>query len=262
MAKMKKIALLSALLIIALLSAPSCAKTVPQQEYDRLNSELATAQSQLASAQSKLAEAETFKTKYEELNAKYEELNKQNDAAKDETEAMKAQYEQLNKEHEALNAQYEAIKGELEATKARYEQLSAEYDELTNQIENLTAQPAEATAAGVEQALFQLINQERTKKGLAELMLGKDLYKWATGNSHDMAINKKLQYSDYPSFQQIFWATGYKTAESISTAALTIWKNQEQYDKIFLNAATPYGAVAAYKSGEIFYITFIADYFD
>ena len=62
-----------------LFSVPSCAQGVPQQEYDRVSSELQTIQSQLASLQNKLAEPEL-------LQAENDELNKQHDTAKSELE--------------------------------------------------------------------------------------------------------------------------------------------------------------------------------
>ena len=73
-----------------------------------------------------------------------------------------------------------------------------------------------------------------------------------------MIEQQKIVYSEYPAFQQIFWATGYGTKEAIANAALTIWENSQQYEKSVLNPVIPYGAVAVHKSGDIYYITYIA----
>jgi hypothetical protein len=113
----------------------------------------------------------------------------------------------------------------------------------------------------VEQAVFKLINQERTNNGLDELMWGDNIYKWAIANSRSMATNKRLEYIEYIGWQEIFWATGYGTPDRIAQSALTVWKNRQQYERYFLSAGAKYGAVAVYKSGEIFYITYVADYY-
>jgi len=71
---MRKITILTVLLVIALFSVPSCAPTVSQQEYDRVNDELSTIQSQLAPLQSKLAEAELLQARYDELSKLHDKL--------------------------------------------------------------------------------------------------------------------------------------------------------------------------------------------
>ena len=65
---MRKITILSMLLVMALFVVPSCASGISQQEYDRVSNELSTIQSQLASLQGKLAEAELLQAQNEELN--------------------------------------------------------------------------------------------------------------------------------------------------------------------------------------------------
>jgi len=257
---MKKIAMLL-LLVIVLLSVPSCAQQVSQQEYDRVSNELEAVQSQLASLQGKLAEAES-------LQAQNEELNKRNDAVKSELETIQAEYEGLSTEYDELNEQFDTAKSELEAMQAEYEELSTEYDELNEQFEELSEQyntivegTAEIDEGDVEQALFKLINQEREKAGLDELMWGENLYKWAIANSRKMATNKRLEYSEYIGWQEVFWATGYGTADRMADAALTVWKNRQVYERFFLNAAAKYDAVGVHKSGKVFYITYVADYF-
>jgi uncharacterized protein YkwD len=257
---MRKITILSMLLVMALFIVPSCAPKVSPQEYDRVSNELSTIQSQLTSLQGKLAEAEL-------LQAQNEELNKQYDAAKSEFETMQAKYEDLNAEYDGLNEQFDTVKSEFETMRARYKDLDAEYEELNERFEELSERyniimegAAGIDEEDIEQAVFKLINQERENSGLDELMWGKYRYKDAIAHSRYMATSKKLEYPEF-GWQEIFWATGYGTADRIASAALTVWKNRQPYEITFLNKATYYGAVGVHKSGEIFYITYLADYF-
>ena len=257
---MRKITTLSMLLVMALFSVSSCAPTVSQEEYDRVSNELSAIQSQLASLQDKLSEAEL-------LQALNEELNRQYDAVKSERETIQAQYEELSTEYEELNKQIDTVKSGFETIQAEYEELSTEYEELDNKYEELSEQydiimegTAEIIEEDVEQAVFELINQERINNGLDELEWGVYLYKSALSNSRNMATRKRLEYPEF-GWQEVFWATGYGRADRIANAALTVWKNRLKYETNFLNAVTKYGAVAVYKSGEIFYITYVADYF-
>jgi len=258
---MRKITILSILLVIALFSVPSCAPTVSQQEYDRVNDELSTIQSQLAPLQSKLAEAEL-------LQARYDELSKLHDKLKSERETTQAQHEELSTKYEGLKKQFDTVKSEFETTQAQYEELSTEYEGLNEQFEELSKQyeliveeTGEIREEDIEQAVFQLVNQERINNGLDELMWGVQLYKSAISNSRKMATNKKPEYPEF-GWQEVFWATGYSTTDKIASAAFTIWKNGLQYERMFLNRVTLYGAVGVHKSGEIFYITYVADYFN
>jgi len=265
---MRKITMLSMLLVIAIFSVPSCAPTVSQQEYDRVSNELRAIESQLASLQGELAEAELMQAKYEELSTEYEELNKQFDDVKSESETMQVKYEELSTEYEELNKQFDDVKSKSETMQAKYEELGTEYEELNKQFEELSKQydlviegTAEINEEDIEQAVFKLVNQERNNNGLNEVMWGVNIYKWAIANSRTMATNKQLEYSEAIGWQEIFWATGYSTADEIANAALTIWKNRQEYARNFLSSGANYGAVAVHKSGEIFYITYVADYF-
>ena len=257
---MRKITMLSMLLVIALFSVSSCAPTVSQQEYEGVSDELSAIQGQLASLQGKLAEAGL-------LQVKYEELSKQYAMVKSERETTQAKYEELSTEYEELNKQFDTVKSESETTQAGYEELSTEYEELNNKYKELskqydivTEEPAEINEEDAEQAVFKLVNQERKDNGLDELIWGVNIYKSAMANNRNMATRKRFEYPEY-GWQEVFWATGYSTTDGIASAALTVWKNRLLYETNFLNKVTKYGAVAVYKSGEIFYITYVADYF-
>ena len=243
-------------LCILLLSVPSCAQGVPQQEYDRVSGELQTIQDQIAAMQSKLAEAQSLKTANDLLNEQLE-------AANSELEAAETAYQKISADYDALES---TVGSELETVKAQYEDLSAEYTELNKQFEELSEQlgvggAAEINERDIEQIIFDLINQERTDSGLDEMALGENLYKWALTNSRNMAASKQLEYHEYIGWQDVFRATGYRSADEIAAAAMVIWKETKQYERNFLNVGADFGAVGVYKSGEIYYITFMADYF-
>ena len=257
---MRKITVLSMLLIMVLFSVLSCAPTVSQEEYDRVSNELSAVQSQLASLQDKLSEVELLQFQNEELKRQY-------DAAKSERETIQAQYDELSTEYEELNKQIDTVKSEFETMQAESEALSTEFEELNNEYEELSEQynilmegTTEINEGDIEQATFELVNQERIDNGLAELEWGTYLYKEALANSRNMATRKRIEYPEF-GWQEVFWATGYGRADRIAKAAVTIWKNSLKYETNFLNAVTKYGAIAVYKSGEIFYITYVADYF-
>jgi len=258
-ARMGKIIMLLMLLVIALFSVLSCAPAVSQEEYDRVSNELSDIQDQLASLQGNLAEAELQQAQNEELNRQYQ-------AVKDEFKTAQIRYEELITEHEELSEQFDTVKSEFETMRANYEELSAHYEELNIQFEELSKngdaveEKAEINVEDVEQAVFKLVNQERTNNGLDELGWGKYLYKSAIAHSRYMAAEKRFEDTEY-GWQEIFWATGYSTTDEIANAAFTVWKNSRLYETSFLNKVTKYGAVAVYKSGEIFYITYLADYF-
>jgi archaellum component FlaC len=230
-AKMSKITILSVLLVIVLFGMASCSPTVSQEEYDRMSNELSAIQSQLVTLQSKLTEAELLETQYKELM-------KQFNTVSNERKTIQAEYEELSTEYEDLNKQFE--------------ELSTRYDLL---IEETTINEED-----VEQAVFKLINQERKNNGLDELMWGVNLYKKAIAHSRHMATDKRLEYPDF-GWQEVYWAAGHSTTDAMANAAFLVWKNRFFYERTFLNGTTKYGAVAVYKSGEIFYITYLADFF-
>jgi uncharacterized protein YkwD len=255
---MKKIAILS--MLLATMGALSCASGASQEEYDRVNSELLALQSQMATMQGKLAEAQLVQTQNEALGKQYE-------AMKGEFDALQADYEELSNKYEDMSEQYNTTMSQFEALQADYEALSDEYEEMSEQYEILTKGAAKAEAAAefskedVEQAIFKQINQERIDNGVAELEWGVNIYKWAKENSFNMATNKRYEYSSYASWQEILWAAGHNSAESIANAAMIVWRDSLQYERNMINTVATYGAVGVYESAGIYYITFITSPF-
>jgi len=249
MPKIQTIVVLLVLFIIMLFSMPSCAPEVTQQEYDRVNNELSEAKSQITTIQSKLAEAEKFQGQYEELNKNYETLKKQYDTKMNEIKTIESGYNDLTAKYEDMEKQFN--------------DLTAKYEDLEKKYDVLKEGPAVITEEGVGLAILELINQDRKNNGLNELLWGKNLYVYAERNSRTMAEKAEYRYSEHTSWQEVFWAAGYSTVDSIANGALLVWRsNSYRYEHSILNDRYKYGAVAVYKSGDIFYITYIADMYE
>jgi len=261
MSNIKKSSALLILTIIVLFSSVSCGETVPKAEYDSLVEKLAKNESQLVTLQGRLSDAEIIEAKYQELSAKFEELKKQNDVTPGEMESMETQYEELSAKYKDLMRQNEENINEIASLEGQYEELKKDYDALAGQTEEITL---EINENNIEQALFDLINQERKDNGLNELIWGENMDTWSEENSRNMAATKQyLQYTNYlVPYQQVFWAAGYSSVERVVNGALITWKsNSLQYDNNVLNHNAIYGAIGVYKSGDIFYITFLASNF-
>ena len=228
---MRKIAIFSMLLAFIIFGAFSCAK-VSQEEYDRLKGELSALQGQLATMQAKLVDAQLLQTQNETLGKQYAAL-------KSDFDALQADYEELNNKYEAMSEQYEKL------LKAATEAEAA----------------AEFSKEDVEQAIFKLINEERTGKGVTELEWGVNLYKWALENSRNMATYKRYEYSSYASWQEIHWAAGHNSAEGVANSAMIVWRDSLQYDRNIVNSVAIYGAVGVYQEAGIYYITYITSPF-
>jgi len=234
MTKYYKLGALLLFVIIILVSAFSCGPSVTQEEYDRLLGELNDAERQLASLQRNLAEVEKIEAQYEDLSTQFEELNtrfielkKQNDINLKELDTIQSQYDELKKKYDAIVKQSGAISTE-----------------------------------DVEQALFDLINQTRIDNGLEVLLPGEHIYDIAKANNIAMVEAKEYKYSPEAGWQEIFWAAGYDTADAVANGALLIWKsNIDGFNQSILNINAIYGAVSAYKSGDIIYITYISHVF-
>jgi uncharacterized protein YkwD len=158
------------------------------------------------------------------------------------------------------------MRNELETMQAKYDELDAKhlelgakYDELSEQYHVLVEEET-ITEEDVEQEIFELINEERRDNGLDELKWDHTLYRWAKSHSRDMAIEKRLEYSGDSAWQEVWKAAGYSTVDRLARAALMVWKDSIRYEGQFFTTGAKLGAVAAYKSGEVFYITYFAHF--
>ena len=248
-----RIIIVATISIIVLFTVASCSPSISQEEYDSLKSELSDTKNQLTNLQNKLAEATVVETQFDNLNTQYEELKKQHDAQIDEIQTIKFELDELNTEYEQLKTQDDARINEIQAIQAEYDDLKQQYDILAQG----TAMPSEEE---VEQAIFELINQERIDNNVDELAWGINLYNRAEDNSREMAEEGEFQYTGGAvSGQEVFITARHGTLEQIADATLMFWKNDDlKYSYNVLDPQSIYGAVCTYKLGEVYYITYIS----
>ncbi|MFH1652035.1 MAG: hypothetical protein ABID87_08055 [Chloroflexota bacterium] len=251
---------LAGFLLFTLLVAAACSSGVAPDDSARLNEELATSRSRLADAEAKLAD-------YRDLQAKYDALVKASAAAQGGDAALAAKYTELQKQYEAANSELESLRTQsensqknLESLETQLSALQANYDALDKDYQAATRHQV-ILEGDVEQAIFHLVNGDRVKAGLAESQWGDNLHGWASQNSKNMAERGSMEYSDYSSWQDIQWATGYLNADQMANAVLTIWKAGSHYQLNYLNVGAAYCAVGVYRMGDIYYITYIASPF-
>ena len=252
---MNRTGIISLLLVVIILISTSCAPGVSQEEHERVKKELSAIEGELASLQSKLTESVALQTQNEELNNRYATL-------KSEFDAMQTKHEELSAEYDELNIKYDTMQSEYEALQAKYKELSAEYEELSKQGEAAgEKEVVEIAEEDVEQALFELINEDRIDNGLDILPWREGLHKRAKENSIYLATNKGLLYPEYERrWREVYWATGYNSADEIAEATYLAWQNRDKYEKYFLWPHLDFGAVGVHKSGDRFYITYLGDH--
>jgi len=254
---MKKVLKISVLLSLSLLLLPvafSCTQTaekmVTQEEYDALKVQLSTAEAKIAGLEAKQGEP---KTEPGELPLKDETA-----PLKDEIASLKAKIEGLGSEITELDKQNDVLAQEKTSLVARYAELNVKYGELQETLA-AQAQPEVITEEQIENEIMRLINQERVKAGVPEFVLGHQLYNQAKQNSRAMAASGKMETDQAVFYQEVFWAAGYDSVNAIVKGAMLTFKiNQYRYEHGALLVSNKYGAVGAYKSGEIIYITFMA----
>ena len=250
MSKIQILVILLVLSVVMVFGGLSCDPTVSQEKYDRVNNKLSETKGQIAVLQSELAEAEKMQVQYEELTKDHVVLKQQYDIKMNEIETIESKLGDLTTQYEDLEKQHDDV----------VKDLTAKYEDLKKQYDVIQEGGVEISEEEVEQALLELINQERKNNGLNELLWGKNLYKFAEWNSSDMERRKAYQYSEYAFRQEVFWAAGYSTVDRIANGALLTWRTDlHRYEQSVLNNEYAYGAVGAYKSGDIFYITYITD---
>ena len=262
--KNKIIVCIVLLSIVVLAGAISCNQGDLQAEYDTLLTQYDTlltqyeeVNEQLVELQESLSEAQTLQTQYDDLMVQYDELADQNDTNLDEIASLESQIEELDNEIDGLTDEIEAKINEIA-------NLVADYDELKAQYDAMVGSTLEINEENIEQALFDLINQERISHDLNALEVGHNLVSYSEINSQRMSISKEGEYyTDYwVPFQRIFIATGYSSLDRIANAAMTIWKSHAlSYEANILDEDALYGAVSVVKSGEVYYITFMGSNF-
>ena len=247
--------------IILVLASVSCGGGIAQDEYDRVLIELGEAQDEIAGLTSELDAARAVESEGVESSLKYQNLLKDYNNLVDESELAEAEYDALSADYEGLKAEHQLLQSQNESNLNQINLLQTENTQLQAQIDELTPPFPEIDTAEIEQTLFNMINQIRTDAGLEPMQVGKNVANWARLNSEAMAYSKVHErYESYVvAYQLTFIAGGYNTAEDIANAAMIIWQSRElQYQINVLFDDAHYGAVAAEKSGDVYYISFFA----
>jgi uncharacterized protein YkwD len=260
---MMRIITLSMMSIMVILGMVNCAPSTPE-DCESVKSELSDTKDQLATLQDRLGEAMKIEAQYQDLNTQYEELKKQDDARIAEMQTLNAELDELNTKYEQLiTGQDDALIKEIQALQAKYDELNSKFEELQRQYNIVVQGTAVFNEGDIDQAIFALINQERKNNDVAELVWGVNLYSQAKQNSREMAENGEYQYAyGAAAWQEVFSATRYGTIDQIANGALVTWKNNDyRYRYNIINPQSIYGAVATYKSGEVYYITYLASVF-
>jgi hypothetical protein len=248
---MKKVTGISLLIMVFIFCGGiSCGQKagemVAQEEYDAIKA-------QLAAAEARIAQLEATPV----LTVAVPE----DPALKNEIASLKAKIETLGSEITELKKQDDSLTQEKVSLEDRYAVLLAQYQELQKTVVALT-QPEIITEEQVENEIFILINLERVQAGVPELLLGRQLYNHAKQNSRAMAASGKVESDMTVTYQEVFWAAGYDTVDAIARGALLTWKiDQYGFEHGALLPGNIYGAVGAYQSGEIIYVTFMAAFF-
>lgn len=239
----KTIALLAASLLI-LISSFSCTGTgVTQEEYDTLQAQLSDAEDKIAELEAKQSEPVTESPDQPLL---------------DEIASLEAQIEELGIEIAELGEQNDTLTQDKASLEAQYAELSAEYEELQETLAE-QAQPEIITTEQIENEIFRLLNEERVKGGVSEFILGNTMYNAAKQNSRTMAETGRVVTSALVLYEETFWAIYYDSVDEIARAALFTWMaNEYRFEHGALLPSNEYGAIAAYESGDIIYITFMA----
>jgi uncharacterized protein YkwD len=253
---MKIIKVLSIIIIGVLILGVtvSCGQDDLQEQIDILTTQLTDANSQVADLQQKLFEAQTLESQYDALEDQYADLQAKN-------EGNLEQIDTLGDTIEQLDMQVNQLTGTNAAQVAEIAEIHQEYDSLKAQYDLLLGLEAGISVESIEQALFELINQERISYGLNALQPGTNLRDWALANCQAMAVSKEFEYYEktWVPFQRVFIAAGYSSLDTLVNGAMMTWQSHALfYQDNVLDEDALYGTVRAVQSGNIYYITFLA----
>ena len=237
----------SILVVIFLFSGFSCTQssenTVAQTEYDGVKAQLSAAEARITDLEATL-KGPTSEPREHIL--------------KDEIASLKTNIEELGKEITDLSKQNDSLTAEKAAADAQYAELNIKYQNLQKQL-SAPVLPEVITEDKIEKEILGMINQERVQTGVPELLFGNHLYNQAKQNSKNMAVASAIVTDQAVFYQEIFWAGAYDSVSSIARGALITWKvNVYKWEHGALLVNNKYGAVGAYKSGDIIFITFMA----
>ncbi|OGO31894.1 MAG: hypothetical protein A2Z29_02635 [Chloroflexi bacterium RBG_16_56_11] len=253
MISIKKMATILLLGTMILTGASACTKTVtPAETTEIVGDELAAAKAEIDRIEQELVEAQLVTAELDAMVAKLEELEKRYDSKVSELDVAAAQYTKLKLDYVDLTQKSNT-------STQNYATLENQFRELQRELDLIAQKAAEINEASIADALFSLINQARTSQGLAAITWNDNLRVLLETNGKNMAESKQYQYYSlvWVPFQEVFWATGYASVESLTGAAMTVWKsNSLRYSNNVLADDAKYGAVGVYNVDGIYYITF------
>jgi uncharacterized protein YkwD len=250
MKKVTGISLIFILITCVFFGSISCGgkagDTVTQAEYDAVKAQLSAAEAKVAEL--KAAAGVTVSVP-------------QDPALKDEIASLKAKITELGNTITELNKQNNSLTQEKASSETRYAALLTKYQDLEKKLAAATT-PQTITEELVENEILRLLGQERVKAGLPEFVLGPQLRNQAKTNSRAMAAAGKVVTNPDYLYQEVFWAAYYTSVDAIARAALATWKlNQYAFEHGTLLPGNKYGAVGAYESGGIIFITYLAAFY-
>jgi uncharacterized protein YkwD len=250
--------------ITIVLASVSCGGGISQDEYDSVMKELVDAQDEIAGLESDLAAVRAVETEGVESSLKYQDLLKDYNAVADELESAGVEYDALNAEYEGLQTEHQTLQSQNESNLNQINLLQTENTQLQAQVNELTPPFPMVTATDLEQALFTKINEARVAAGLDALQTGSNMVSWSRTNCQAMSVAKQtiIYDNNFVRYQQHFIATGYNTMDAMIAAIMTIWQsNSLSYQNNILADDVIYGAVGVVKTGDIYYITYMANNF-
>ena len=246
MSRLFKASVFCILLLALVASITGCNPQVSAEEYNTV-----------------LGELENYRIKLQSLESKLAEQTRADNASVEPT-ALEFQYQALSKNFAYLKTQYDAGNAEIQKVNRAYEELTIQYDDLTKKLDALRTQldtfntSNTISVAGIEKAVFVQINEARTQNGLGTLLWKDSDYSWARNNCIQMAELNKEIYQAGVLWRLNFRADGYENIGTLANGALLLWKNDDySFNQRVLNGQIKYGVVATYKSGNIYYITYM-----
>ena len=189
-------------------------------------------------------DCDEIKSELESLRSKYDELT--------------SDYAELNTKHSELNAEYSELVLEYGKLDREHRELKVDYDELNVKYHDAIQATADIIEEDIEQAIFTLINEDRSNISLSELEWTDSLHRWAKEHSNYMAQYQVVELSDSNYWQAVSLTSGHATADQVAIGTLRVWKEEAAYANSLLNEHANFGAVAVTRTGDVYYITFFS----
>ncbi len=186
------------------------------------------------------------------------ESNDDCDEVRRELASVRSEYNELNLDYNKLNTEYGELEAEHGVLNTQYDKLQEKYNALDIKYNAVIQATVELGKEDVEQAVFDLINQDREINGLKKLEWSVRLYRNAEQHSDYLAGRGVLELADRTYWQDVACAAGYATVEQLAIGMLRVWQEATSYEGSFLNDYAKFGAVAVTRTGDVYYITYFS----